>query len=82
MNDWDCKKVNVDGVLKKGRFFIKRNRGKQEGYLVLAPFVVETKNCQVYATDNYEISNQHRKFILNLGWIPKSRKHLVYTTVP
>jgi hypothetical protein len=32
--------VNVDGVIKGGRFFVKRNRGKQEGYLVLAPFVV------------------------------------------
>jgi hypothetical protein len=32
--------------------------------------------------ETYEIANQHRKFVINLGWIPRSRKHLVYTTVP
>jgi hypothetical protein len=83
-SEWDCKKVNVDGVIKPGRFFVKRNRGKQEGYLVLAPFVVETDNTETYvrSPESYEASNQHRKFIINLGWIPRSRKHLVYTTVP
>lgn len=44
VQDWNCKKVNIDGVLKEGRFLVKRNRGKQEGYMVLAPFVVESFN--------------------------------------
>lgn len=82
--EWECKKVNLDGVIKPGRFFVKRNRGKQEGYLVLAPFVVETDNSETFASSpaGYEANNQHRKFIINLGWIPRTRKHLVYTTVP
>jgi hypothetical protein len=29
--------------VKDGRFFVKRNRGNQEGYLVLAPFTVNQK---------------------------------------
>jgi hypothetical protein len=84
VGDWDCKKVNLDGVIKAGRFFVKRNRGKQEGYLVLAPFVVETSNGETHvrSQETYEANNQHRKFVINLGWIPRSRKHLVYTTVP
>ena len=40
VEDWNCKKVNLDGVLKEGRFIVKRVRGKQEGYMVLAPFIV------------------------------------------
>lgn len=84
MADWDCKKVNLDGVIKPGRFFIKRNRGKQEGYFVLAPFVVETTNLETYAKspEAFEAANHHRKFVINLGWIPRSRKQLVYTTIP
>lgn len=76
--------MNLDGTIKAGRFFVKRNRGKQEGYLVLAPFVVSTQNLEsVYKTpESYEANNLHRKFIINLGWIPRSRKHLVYTTIP
>ena len=75
--------MNLDGVIKPGRFFIKRNRGKQEGYLVLAPFVVSTVNRETYvlSPESYEASNHHRKFVINLGWIPRSRKQLVYTTV-
>jgi hypothetical protein len=82
--EWECKKVNLDGVIKEGRFFVKRSRGKQEGYLVLAPFVVETINTETYvkSPEFYTANNAHRKFIINLGWIPRSRKHLVYTTVP
>ena len=84
MSSWDCKKVNIDGVVKGGRFFVKRNRGKQEGYLVLAPFVVNTANNETFAKspEAYQAATLNRKFIINLGWIPRSRKHLVFTTVP
>ena len=56
---------------------MKRNRGKQEGYMVLAPFIVQTSNNEGNDNENYNLHNSHRKFILNLGWIPKSRKHLL-----
>lgn len=72
-------------MLGAGRFFIKRKRGEQEGYLVLAPFVTNAVNNSFH---DYEDENKHaamtanRRFVLNMGWIPKSRKHLVYSTVP
>jgi hypothetical protein len=62
---------------------VKRNRGKQEGYLVLAPFTVNSVNFEALAP-NMAIYNAHtsnRKFIVNLGWIPRSRKHLVFSTI-
>jgi hypothetical protein len=31
--------------------------------------------------ETYKAMTINRKFIINLGWIPKSRKHQVYTTV-
>lgn len=66
----------------EGRFFVKRNRGKQEGYYVLAPFTVNAQNTEssLNNLDRYAIHTRKRKFILNLGWIPKSRKHLVFDT--
>ena len=33
-------------------------------------------------SEAYEAANHHRKFVLNMGWIPKSRKHLIFITVP
>lgn len=68
-------------MLKGGRFFVKRNRGTQEGYLVLAPFVVNSINYEKNA-EEIEGMNHNRKFILNLGWIPKSHKHFVFSTIP
>lgn len=75
--------MNLDGVIGEGRFFVKRNRGKQEGYLVLAPFIVNSSNRDAYfrSEDTYKAHTSHRKFIINLGWIPRSRKHLVYDSV-
>jgi hypothetical protein len=80
---WECKKVNLDGVIDEGRFFVKRNRGKQEGYLVLAPFIVNSSNRDNYfkSEETYKAHTSNRKFIINLGWIPRSRKHLVYDSV-
>jgi len=61
---------------------VKRNRGKQEGYYVLAPFVVNSHNTESNITplgiEKYNMHTRKRKFILNLGWIPRSRKYLVY----
>lgn len=59
---------------------IKRNRGKQEGYLILAPFIV---NSRINDTNfKSEVSQKsrtaHRKFILNLGWIPKTHKQNIF----
>lgn len=81
--DWECKRVNLDGVLLGGRFFVKRNRGTQEGYYVLAPFVISTKNTDLVVEDEekYNTHSSHRKLIINLGWIPRSRKYLVYDTI-
>jgi hypothetical protein len=63
---------------------VKRNRGKQEGYYVLAPFVVNSHNSEssmsIVSIDNYNVLTRKRKFILNLGWIPRSRKYLVYNS--
>ena len=38
---WEGVKVNLDGMLQPGRFIVKRKRGNQDGYIVLAPFTVE-----------------------------------------
>lgn len=79
---WNCKKINLDGVIKDGRFLIKRSRGKQEGYMVFAPFIVNSQNDDTYIKeDYYGPHTKHRKFIINLGWIPRSRKHLVYNSI-
>ena len=79
---WECKKVNLDGVIKDGRFFIKRNRGKQEGYMVMAPFVTNSRNEDAFVKEEtYAAHTTNRKFLINLGWIPKSRKYLVYDTI-
>ena len=61
---------------------VKRNRGKQEGYIVLAPFIVSSYNSETTIKDTYANHSASRKFILNLGWIPKSRKHLIFATIP
>ena len=71
----------MDGVLGRGRFFIKRQRGDQEGYLVLAPFTINSVNLSFF-DKNHDRNTANRKFVLNMGWIPKSRKHLVYSTIP
>ena len=79
---WNCRKVNLDGVIGEGRMFVKRNRGKQEGYLVLAPFIINTMNPDTfYKEELHRSHNSNRKFVINLGWIPRSRKHLVYDSI-
>jgi len=50
--------------------------------MVLAPFVVSSNNTEVNINDKYNLHTSNRKFILNLGWIPKSRKHLIFVTTP
>lgn len=59
--------------MKEGRFLVKRNRGNEEGYIVLAPFTVQ-KDKALNTKRKVE-----RKFVLNLGWIPKHSKHLIKT---
>ena len=72
----------MDGSIGDGRFFIKRNRGKQEGYYVIAPFIINSYNNDVYIDDSsYGVHTANRKFLVNLGWIPRSRKYLVYNTI-
>lgn len=59
--------------MKEGRFLVKRNRGNEEGYIVMAPFTVQRDKA---------LANKRkveRKFIINMGWIPKHSKHLVKT---
>jgi hypothetical protein len=80
---WLARKVNIDGVVNEGRFLVKRNRGKQEGYCVLAPFTVSSVNSEYFVDpESYNLHNSNRKFIINLGWIPRSRKHYVFDTIP
>ena len=71
-------------MLGEGRFFIKRQRGEQEGYLVLAPFTFQSLNVSAFDKDSsvHARNTVNRKLVLNMGWIPKSRKHLAYSTVP
>lgn len=59
--------------MKDGRFLVKRNRGNEEGYIVLAPFTVQRDKA---ITTKRRVE---RKFVLNMGWIPKNSKHLVKT---
>ncbi|MCB0371139.1 MAG: hypothetical protein KDD45_17405 [Bdellovibrionales bacterium] len=49
--NWECKKVNLDGVIGDGRFLIKRSRGTQEGYLIMAPFIISSKFTQTYVPE-------------------------------
>lgn len=51
--------------------------------MVLAPFVINMINTSPYcqAQGPYTAMTINRKFVINLGWIPRSRKHQVYTTV-
>lgn len=76
LQDWNCKRVSVDAQLEEGRFVIKRNRGNEEGYFVMAPVTI--------AKDSYVAPNDkrkyHRKFIVNMGWIPKTSKHMILKT--
>lgn len=72
----------MEGSIGEGRFFIKRNRGKQEGYYVIAPFIINSYNNDVYIDENsYKVHTANRKFLINLGWIPRSRKYLVYNSI-
>lgn len=69
-------------MIGAGRFLVKRNRGKQEGYNVLAPFVISSTNpYTIVDSDTFHSKDSNRKFILNLGWIPRSRKHLAFETI-
>lgn len=40
LDSYEGAKIRVAGALQPGRFVIKRKRGDQEGYIVLAPFIV------------------------------------------
>lgn len=73
---WNCKKVTIDAQLGEGRFIIKKNRGDEEGYMVLAPAIVAKDEVPSKGDKN----RFNRKFIVNLGWIPKSSKHMIPKT--
>ena len=50
--------------------------------MVLAPFTTNSINNDTYVKEEtYRTHTSNRKFIINLGWIPRSRKHLVYDTI-
>jgi cytochrome oxidase assembly protein ShyY1 len=69
-------------VIGSGRFLVKRSRGKQEGYLIMAPFIVNTSNFRPnFDEDTYFLRNHNRKFLINLGWLPKSRKASVFASI-
>jgi len=74
--------VNLDGVIEQGRFLVKRSRGKQEGYIIFAPFIANTQNDTLFFDeDTYAKNNVNRKFLINLGWLPRSRKNEVYSSI-
>ena len=68
--------IKLRGELQDGRFIVKRSRGGQEGYIVLAPFVVRRTQ---FLTDVHQKS-VNEKYMLNLGWIPKESKHNIRET--
>ena len=50
--------------------------------MVLAPFITNSINNDSYVKEEtYKSNTSNRKFIINLGWIPRSRKHLAYDTI-
>ena len=71
--DYEGCRVQVKGELQPGRFVIKRNRGEQEGYLVLAPFILDKKQF----TQRPYGKTLNNKLMLNLGWVPKESKHKI-----
>ena len=73
LTKWEGQKVQLDGIIGNGRFIVKRKRGNQDGYLVFAPYNIQkTKASEVAWSKKAE-----RRMIVNLGWVPKSSKHLI-----
>lgn len=70
-NDVEGKLIQVKGELRTGRFMVKRKRGDQEGYMVLAPFTVRKDPASLQQFSKV-VQN---KFVLNLGWVPLESKH-------
>lgn len=70
VNQYVGKKVVVTGSLQPGRFIVKRKRGDQDGYIVLAPFIVGQKYFNLTPYSKPVCT----KFLLNLGWVPKDSK--------
>lgn len=74
---WEGVKVNLDGIILPGRYVIKRKRGDQDGYIILAPFTVQADIKDFRTIETMSNRGVHRKFMINLGWLPKSSKHLI-----
>ncbi len=67
--DWEYKLVKLRGYFREERFFVRRERDGQVGYLVLAPFItgiVDNDNSR----QGQNPPNEHA-VIINLGWVPK-----------
>eukprot|EP01017_Pseudomicrothorax_dubius_P005730 TRINITY_DN11507_c0_g1_i9.p1 TRINITY_DN11507_c0_g1~~TRINITY_DN11507_c0_g1_i9.p1 ORF type:complete len:282 (-),score=66.52 TRINITY_DN11507_c0_g1_i9:62-907(-) len=69
--DWEYRPVKLRGYFKDERFFIKRERDGQEGYLVLAPFVTAVKRPVIFPAGN---SPREHSVLVSLGWVPKDQK--------
>lgn len=78
MDKLEGSKVTVTGELQPGRFIVKRNRAGQEGYIVLAPFIVNREARY----SRFETQTENTKFMLNLGWVPKESKHRIKEAAP
>ena len=70
---WEGQKIVLDGIINPGRFIVKRKRGDQEGYLVLAPYTIQKQKFSLLPF----AKQIERKILINIGWVPKGSKHLI-----
>lgn len=77
--EWEFKLLKVKGFFGSQRFFVKRERGGKDGYLVLAPFYTYHHKMGPYNSaideDRYhEYQGAAGGLMVNLGWLPAEHK--------
>jgi len=73
IKNWEYKLIKIKGYFKEERFFIRRQRGDKEGYLVFAPFVTARTKLE---SDPNSTANPplETSIFVNLGWVPLENK--------
>jgi len=61
------------GYFKEERFFIRRERGGKNGYLVFAPFVTALRKPMAPGNESINPPYEHSIWV-NLGWVPSENK--------
>lgn len=73
--EWEHRLVNIKGFFREERFFVKRSRRGEEGYLIFAPFITAKEQVSHRVTNANPILEYG--LMVCLGWVAKDKKDQV-----